>query len=103
MNEMEMDDIELTLVLSTRNISETTASALETEVKFGLVGYPKDKYGWFIQVPDINRIQEIFDEHDEDFPSDLAFILGYAVGHNCAWLNIDRDNNDNDALPLYNW
>lgn len=90
---MEIDKI---ITLSTAHITKETYNLLEnhpSEVCTAL--YRKNRYGWFIYVPD--ELDNI------SVPKDLNKLFEFARRHDCVWLCLDCDGNKVDFLPVYDW
>lgn len=86
--------IEKALTLSTAHITEETARWLDTNPDRFVI-YPKKNYGWFISVGEL--------EDFEGIPSDLVFLIGYAMGSDCCWIQLDRDAETIMELPTFDW
>jgi hypothetical protein len=61
-------------------------------------------YGYFVHV----ALDETAEEHDSDAReagmSDGFFaLMKYARQHGCCWINLDRDADQIDGLPTFNW
>ena len=61
-----------------------------------LVVYPHGEYGWLIRVPEE-------DAEREACPEGLDKCLVYAAKRDCHWLLLDRDADQIDDLPAYEW
>lgn len=89
--------IDKMMTLSTAHISEETAYLLDDELtvtKWGLIAYEKSAYGWFINL----GFDELF-----NVPLDLLHCINYALENGCSWLCLDRDGDEADDLPTYDW
>ena len=87
------------LALSTVHVSEDTAKLIDngdTEV----VIYAKEKYGWFVHVPELCNMNNL---ENGKCPSDLYRCILFARKNDCDWLMFDRDVEPIDELPQYNW
>ena len=108
-------NIEMTLTVSTENISKETAAWLDAELTHEktsvmyaapVVIYEKGNsntrglFGWFINVPNFNDTDE--DEYAK-VPSDLQTLLAMAALLDCIWLMLDRDCDPIPGLTTYNW
>jgi hypothetical protein len=80
--------------LSTIHIKPETAEWLGGKAG-ELVSYPKGEYGWFIPL--------IMHGDRQRVPEDLAAVMWYAHDAGCTMLVLDRDAEENDNLPTYNW
>lgn len=93
-------EIEKILTLSSAHIQGSTADFLDKEDRGVLVVYDKPKYGWFIYV---NSEEEAFEEELTLVPQDLANLLTLAKEHDCTWLCLDSDVENEDGLPTFDW
>ena len=93
-----MIEIAKMLVLSTGHIDEITASRMTDEpYTFEHVNvYGKGEYGWFVNVR-----EEIADREAQ--PKSLADCLDFAARQGCQWIMFDRDGDQVDELPTYEW
>lgn len=86
--------IEKALTLSTAHITEETARWLDTNPEQFVI-YQKKNYGWFISVREL--------EDFEGIPADLVFLIGYAMGCDCDWIQLDQDAGTINGLPTFDW
>lgn len=108
-----MLEIDKMLTLSTAHITPHTGGLLDEylrrrehefdgdiEQNFdGCSVYPKADYGWFIYVDDAKDDPAVFDK----LPADFAYLVDYALSHDCKWLCLDRDGDVVDDLISYDW
>lgn len=87
--------------LSTAHISQHTAKMLDDALGpeperpiEGLVGYPHGCFGWLISVLNIDP---------SGMPSDLSRVMQYAHDLGCDMLLLDRDADQTDDLPTWDW
>lgn len=100
-------EIDLVLTLSTAHIDKETSKELDREGSdtYGLVVYPKGKYGWWIYIPEKwedFRGEMPWDEYLKTLPEGLANCINLALENNCRWLCIDQGA-DTAGLPEYDW
>lgn len=86
------------MTLSTAHIAIGTVSYLGGK-ECAAVAYKKGEYGWFIHIPDEN-LREYF---NNIFPADLLRVMEFAQRFKCDWLCLDRDADEVDFLPRYEW
>lgn len=90
-------DIRQFLILSTAHVSPETGKMLdETEPKdWPVCGGPWTTYGWFMWC------------HEEDLegniPPELTMVFDYARSKGCNYVLFDRDGDQNDDLPQFDW
>ena len=99
------------LTLSTAHLSGETVNTLDAVIN-GLstspmpVCYPKkdfcihEDYGYFMHIADENDIDE---EEEEKYPTDIKDVLAYARKHHCQWIMFDCDAEPVHELPTYEW
>ena len=89
-----MAEIAKMLVLSTAHLTEATCNSYLP----GWDGpaYQKGDYGWF--VPMFDHFRECVDGAD-----DLRACMEKAAALGCEWLMFDRDADQVDGLPVYDW
>lgn len=93
---MSNPEIAKMLTISTGHVSRETAAKLEHGGACFLSIFAKGEYGWFI-----------FVARDDDSmggaPPDLAACIAKARALGCDWLCLDRDGDELDGLPVYDW
>lgn len=93
-------EIEKILTLSSAHIQGSTADFLDKEDREVLVVYNKSIFGWFIYV---NSEEESFEDELTRVPQDLAKLLTLAKEHDCTWLCLDSDVENEEGLPTFEW
>jgi hypothetical protein len=95
-------EIHKMLVLSTSHVSQTTADLLPRNHIDMISGDHQDWWptfsreeGWVFYVGELKSYK--------DAPSDLFFVVKYAMSHGCVWLMFDRDGETVDNLKTYEW
>ena len=94
------------LVLSTWHLNHQTAALFDTAESSGVqVGddhmtvYDKGQWGYIVPILD-----EFSDDDFRDMmPSDLLPVIDFALAQGCTWLMFDRDADQVDGLPVYEW
>lgn len=84
--------------ISTGHLTEESAKVAETMGwgAFGLVGFTKADYGWWVHVPkDLVRAK--------DTPDDVWNIIGLAHMMMCDWVCLDRDAAQTSLLAWHKW
>ena len=100
-------EIERVLTISMAHIDKETAKELDRKGSdtYGLVVYPKGKYGWWIYIPEKwedFRGEMPWEVYLKTLPEGLANCISLALENGCKWLCLDRDG-DNGGLPEYDW
>lgn len=101
------------LDISTVHITKSDADLLEADAA-GIIAYDKssykdgeldDRYGWFIHVPDQTIDVEDCQYSCREAGMSEAFVnlVGYAHKQGCYWICLDRDGDDIDDLPTFEW
>ncbi|MCK1741353.1 hypothetical protein IVA80_10875 [Bradyrhizobium sp. 139] len=90
-----MPETSTLLHLSTCHVTKQTAKLLDGETDFHMA---KHEYGWFVWVD-----SDVAVRGDKDWPADLAACVAYAHNLGCRWICFDRDADEVDALPKYEW
>jgi hypothetical protein len=94
-------DIAKILTLSTAHVTSETCNEY---LPFGnpLTAYPKGEYGWFIFAgePDAYHHER---KVEGDVPADLMAALDLARQQGCDWLCLDRDGDETEELPTFDW
>lgn len=113
----EPEHISKIIELSTAHITQEAAKVLDSLVErnegfrlFSLEGemhdfgvYPRGEYGWFIATPAEPMAQLRYASPDAAPLRSVMVALEYAQKQGCSWLLLDRDADETDNLPKYNW
>ena len=94
-----MDDLVIRafLDLSTAHLSAATCRILNSYE--GVTAY-ETPYGWLWSVPEQDAAELA---HDGDWPSELLPIAQLARAHGCDYVLFDRDAEQTEMLPTYDW
>ena len=84
------------LDICTSHLTSYTIDNLVMENIKGVYTYDYPE-GMFIVVPDM------FDIEEELIPSDLDTLFKYAKANGITLIRLDRDGEEVDDLPIYNW
>ena len=92
------------LYLSTAHVSEATANWLDAQGEAAAnyqagpdmpeIHIAKHVYGWFFYADE---------PPDEAWPADLRAVMAYVRQQGCEYVNMDRDADTIDALPVHDW
>ena len=101
------------LVLSTWHIGHKTAASFDRAENSGvpfadcgdgdiwsMTVYEKGQWGYIFPI-----IDDYIEDHKTRafLPSDLLTVIDFAHAQGCSWVMFDRDADQIDGLPVYDW
>lgn len=106
------------LVLSTAHVSKSTAITMtlqgsmdeldysvQNEIGNGLdvILYNKGENGWLVPIitDDLKEGESFY--HEVKAPEDLATVLRFAMEQGCSWVMFDKDGEQIESLPKFEW
>lgn len=92
-----MKDIRQFLIVSTIHVTQETAKMLdETPVKdWPVAGGPWGTYGWFMWCRE--------EDLEGNIPPELMGVFDFARAAGCNYVLFDRDGDQRDDLPQFEW
>lgn len=106
------------LVLSTAHVSQSTASRMTVAAGMGnekgnvqntegngvgVIIYSKGNHGWLVPIIAEDLKPDERFNHESETPEDLAAVLRYAMEKGCTWVMFDKDAEDVEYLPTFEW
>lgn len=89
-------EIDRTLVCSTSHLSEEDNQSLFDE-ETNLIVYSLDEYGYMILARPVES------DEPREHSDNLESLLEFARKNDCDWLRLDRDAEQIEGLPTFEW